>query len=45
VGAGDFALDRPPRRVPQPPGSELVEAVTLVLRADDWWTAWSQFFF
>jgi D-amino peptidase len=26
-------------------GVEQVDALTLVSKADDWWTAWSQFFF
>jgi hypothetical protein len=26
-------------------GVEQVDALTLVSRADDWWAAWSQFFF
>ncbi|HYY03549.1 MAG TPA: M55 family metallopeptidase, partial [Gaiellaceae bacterium] len=26
-------------------GVEQVDPLTLVSRADDWWTAWSQFFF
>ena len=26
-------------------GVELVDARTIVSRADDWWTAWKQFFF
>jgi hypothetical protein len=26
-------------------GVEQLDALTLVSKADDWWTAWSQFFF
>jgi D-aminopeptidase len=27
------------------PGAEIVDARTIVSRADDWWTAWKQFYF
>jgi D-amino peptidase len=35
----------PPQRLRFQPGVELVDDRTVVSRADDWWTAWKQFFF
>jgi D-amino peptidase len=35
----------PPRKLRFQPGVELLDDRTVVSRADDWWTAWKQFFF
>jgi D-amino peptidase len=35
----------PAERALRKPGVEQVDARTVVCRADDWWTAWKQFFF
>jgi D-amino peptidase len=35
----------PPRKLRFQPGVELVDSRTIVSRADEWWTAWKQFFF
>ena len=35
----------PPRKLRFQPGVEFLDDRTLVSRADDWWTAWKQFFF
>jgi D-amino peptidase len=34
-----------PRKLRFQPGVEVVDGRTVVSRADDWWTAWKQFFF
>jgi D-amino peptidase len=34
-----------PRKLRYQPGVEFVDERTIVSRADDWWTAWKQFFF
>jgi D-amino peptidase len=35
----------PPQKLRFQPGVELLDDRTIVSRADDWWTAWKQFFF
>jgi D-amino peptidase len=41
----EFKVTDVPRKLSVLPGVELVEPRRLVSRADDWWTAWRQFFF
>ena len=41
----EFKVTSDPRKYSARPGIELVDARTIVSRADDWWTAWRQFFF
>jgi D-amino peptidase len=41
----EFTNTREPARLGRRPGVELVEPRTVISRADDWWTAWTQFFF
>jgi D-amino peptidase len=40
----EFKNTSDPARIATRPGVELVDARTIVSRADDWWTAWRQFF-
>ena len=44
-GARRAGHPRPHRAVPAPPCVEIVDPRTIVSRADDWWTAWRQFYF
>jgi D-amino peptidase len=41
----EYKSTAPPQRLRFQPGVELVDDRTIVSRADDWWTAWKQFFF
>jgi D-amino peptidase len=41
----EFKHTREPKRLEARPGVELLDPRTVVSRADDWWTAWRQFFF
>jgi D-amino peptidase len=41
----EFKNTTEPAKLASRPGVELVDSRTLVSRADDWWTAWRQFFF
>jgi D-amino peptidase len=41
----EYKSTTPPQQLRFQPGVELVDARTIVSRADDWWTAWKQFFF
>ena len=40
-----YGRTQPPSKLRDRPRLELLDARTLVSRADDWWTAWKQFFF
>jgi len=35
----------PPQKLRFQPGAELIDDRTIVSRANDWWSAWKQFFF
>jgi D-amino peptidase len=41
----EFKVTDLPRKLAVLPGVELLDPRTLVSRAEDWWTAWRQFFF
>src|SRR6266545_4732386 len=41
----EYKWTQPPSKLRHRAGVELLDARTLVSRADDWWTAWKQFFF
>jgi D-amino peptidase len=41
----EYKSTTPPQKLRFQPGVELVDERTIVSRADDWWTAWKQFFF
>ena len=41
----EYKWTAPAARLRYRTGVELLDARTLVSRADDWWTAWKQFFF
>jgi len=41
----EYKVTEVPRRLAQLANVELVDARTIVSRADDWWSAWRQFFF
>jgi D-amino peptidase len=41
----EYKWTEPPSKLRYRAGVELLDARTLVSRADDWWTAWRQFFF
>jgi D-amino peptidase len=41
----EYKSTLPPQRLRFQPGVEVIEPRTIVSRADDWWTAWKQFFF
>jgi D-amino peptidase len=41
----EFKHTREPTKLQARPGVELLDPRTVVSRADDWWTAWRQFFF
>jgi D-amino peptidase len=41
----EYKNTTPPQRLQRQPGVALLDDRTLVSRADDWWTAWKQFFF
>jgi D-amino peptidase len=41
----EYKWTEPAAKVRFRPGVELLDARTIVSRADDWWTAWKQFFF
>ena len=41
----EYKWTAPPASLRHRSGVELLDARTLVSRADDWWTAWKQFFF
>ena len=41
----EFKETQPAEEYARRPGVERVDSRTTVARADDWWTAWSQFFF
>jgi D-amino peptidase len=41
----EFKWTGPPSKLRYRAGVELLDARTLVSRAEDWWTAWKQFFF
>jgi len=41
----EYKSTNPPRKLRHQPGVELLDDRTLVSRADDWWSAWKQFFF
>ena len=41
----EYKATTPPRNLRFAPGVELLEPRKIVSRADDWWTAWKQFFF
>jgi D-amino peptidase len=41
----EYKWTGPPSKLRHRPGVELLEPRLLVSRADDWWTAWRQFFF
>ena len=41
----EYTSTDPPQKLRFQTGVELLDARTLVSRADDWWTAWKQFFF
>jgi D-amino peptidase len=41
----EYMTTEPPRKLRFQPGVEIVDDRTIVSRADDWWTAWKQFFF
>jgi D-amino peptidase len=41
----EYKSTEPPQKLRFQPGVETVDSRTVVSRADDWWTAWKQFFF
>jgi len=41
----EYKGTREPTRLAGRPGIELLDPRTVVSRADDWWAAWSQFYF
>jgi D-aminopeptidase len=41
----EFKNTTDPAKLAKRPGVEQVDPRTIVSRADDWWTAWRQFFF
>jgi D-aminopeptidase len=41
----EFKNTTDPAKLANRPGVEQLEPRTIVSRADDWWTAWRQFFF
>jgi D-amino peptidase len=41
----EYKWTKPPSKLRHRAGVELLDARILVSRADDWWTAWKQFFF
>jgi D-amino peptidase len=41
----EYKRTSPPQKLRFQPGVELVDGRTVVSRAEDWWTAWKQFFF
>jgi len=41
----EYKVTEVPRRLAQLANVELVDPRTIVSRADDWWSAWKQFFF
>ena len=41
----EYKRTTPPQRLRFQPGVERLDDRTIVSRADDWWTAWKQFFF
>ncbi|HWH20316.1 MAG TPA: M55 family metallopeptidase [Solirubrobacterales bacterium] len=41
----EYKRTSPPQRLRFQPGVERLDDRTIVSRADDWWTAWKQFFF
>ena len=41
----EYKSTGPPHKLRFQPGLEFPDDLTLVSRADDWWTAWKQFFF
>src|SRR5216110_2961056 len=41
----EYKWTQPPSKLRHRAGVELLDARTLVSRADDWWAAWKQFFF
>ena len=41
----EYKSTAPPQKLRYQPGVELLDDRTLVSRADDWWSAWKQFFF
>ena len=41
----DFNTSDPVEKYRYRPGVEITESRQIVSRADDWWTAWRQFFF
>ena len=41
----EYKATTPPRNLRFAPGVEILEPRKIVSRADDWWTAWKQFFF
>ena len=41
----EYKWTQPPSKLRFRSGVELLDSRTLVSRADDWWTAWKQFFF
>jgi D-amino peptidase len=41
----EYQSSQPPQQLRFQPGIELLDDRTIVSRADDWWSAWKQFFF
>ena len=41
----EYKHSQEPKRLSGRPGIELLDSRTIVSRGDDWWTAWSQFYF
>jgi D-amino peptidase len=41
----EYQSSQPPQQLRFQPGIELIDDRTIVSRADDWWSAWKQFFF
>jgi D-amino peptidase len=41
----EYKVTEIPRRLARRANVELVDPQTIVSRADDWWSAWRQFFF
>ena len=41
----EYKSTSPPQKLRFQPGVELVDDRRIVSRADDWWSAWKQFFF